>query len=338
MLPKPQHDSQETHLTNQPSQHVDLSPETRALVDAAVAAVAGASHLCGSGDKYGVDAAAVAAMRASLQASGFDGVVVIGEGEKDEAPMLFTGERFGNSSTPKWDIAVDPIDGTALAATGADGAVAVIAVSEHGTMALAPEVFYMQKLVTSAAGKGVVDLDLSPTQNVEALAAVLGKKVSEVRVAVIDKPRNSELIAELQAAGAQWARFAEGDVAQAVVAASTGTDIDILLGVGGNPEGVASAVAVQVLGGFMQGRLAPQTELERGSALAVGLDLERKFELHELVAGGRHIFVMAGFTDGPLTRGFSAEQSNANAINVEVLVLDNALGGARVLTEAARLV
>jgi fructose-1,6-bisphosphatase II len=266
---------------------------------------------------------------------------VIGEGEKDEAPMLFVGERFGSSQQPLWSIAVDPIDGTALAAAGVSGAVSVIAASEHGSMAIAAEVYYMQKLVTSAAAARVVDLDLSAAANIRALSDALGKSIGDIRVAVIDKPRNASLIAEVLAAGAQWARFAEGDVAQAVVAATEGTDVDILLGVGGNPEGVASAVAVQVLGGFMQGRLAPQTEVERASALAAGLDLERKFELHELVGGSRHIFVMAGVTDGPLTRGFVEHaQSGAGAtseLHVEVLVLDSALGEAVVLTEVIEL-
>ena len=265
--------------------------------------------------------------------------------------MLFVGERFdavsGSASkgndlpAPKWNIAVDPIDGTALAAAGVPGAVSVIAVSEHGTMAIAPEVFYMQKLVTSAAAGRVVDLDLSAAANIRAVAEALGKSIGEVRVAVIDKPRNAELIAEVLATGAQWARFAEGDVAQAVVAATEGTDVDILLGVGGNPEGVASAVAVQVLGGFMQGRLAPQTEAERAVALRAGLDLERKFELNELVGGSRHIFVMAGVTDGPLTRGFtvlkSANAERSDELHVEVLVLDSALGEPQVLTEVVEL-
>ena len=342
-------------MTNPPPNVAVLSAETRALVDSVVAAVAGSRHLVGRGDKNGVDAAAVEAMRRSLLGSGFDGVVVIGEGEKDEAPMLFVGERFGGAAgegsastandhqlpAPKWNIAVDPIDGTALAAAGLPGAVSVIAVSEHGTMAIAPEVYYMQKLVTSATGRGVVDLDMSAPANIRALAKALGKSIGEIRVAVIDKPRNAELIAEIQAIGAQWARFAEGDVAQAVVAATEGTDVDILLGVGGNPEGVASAVAVQVLGGFMQGRLAPQTEVERESALSAGLDLERKFELHELVGGSRHIFVMAGVTDGPLTRGFavhkSASAQGADELHVEVLVLDSEIGAAQVLTEVVEL-
>ena len=235
---------------------------------------------------------------------------------------------------PRWSIAVDPIDGTALAAAGMPGAVSVIAVSEHGTMAIAPEVYYMQKLVTSPLGQAAVDLDLSVGDNIRALAVALGKPVSEVRVAVIDKPRNAALIAEVQSAGAQWASFAEGDVAQAVVAASEGTDVDILLGVGGNPEGVASAVAVQVLGGFMQGRLAPQTEVERESALRAGLDLDRKFELHELVGGSRHIFVMAGVTDGALARGFA---EGDGMLHVEVLVLDSAIGAAQVLTEVVAI-
>ena len=338
-------------MTKLPLIQPELLPETRALVDAAVAAVAGSRHLVGLGDKNAVDGAAVDAMRSSLLRSGFDGVVVIGEGEKDEAPMLFAGERFGLGAgasvalvdlpEPLWDVAVDPIDGTALAAAGTPGAVSVIAASEFGTMALAPEVFYMQKLVTSAAGRGAVDLDASASANIRSLAKALGKPVNELRVAVIDKPRNAALIAEVQAAGAIWASFAEGDVAQAVVAAAEGTDVDILLGVGGNPEGVASAVAVQVVGGFMQGRLAPQTEAERLSALAAGHDLERKFELHELVSGARHIFVMAGVTDGPLTRGFveraSAEPGRGSELHVEVLVLDSDLGEAVVLTEVVEL-
>ncbi len=323
-----------------------MSAETRALVDSAVAAVVGSRHLVGKGDKNAVDGAAVDAMRTSLIGSGFNGVVVIGEGEKDQAPMLFVGERFAGTDSssaalPLWDVAVDPIDGTALAAAGVPGAVSVIAASELGTMAIADQVFYMQKLVTSAAGRAVVDLDFSAAANIRALSEALGKSISDIRVAVIDKPRNADLIAEVLAAGAQWASFAEGDVAQAVVAASEGADVDILLGVGGNPEGVASAVAVHVLGGFMQGRLAPQTEAERTSALAAGLDLQRKFDLSELVSGDRHIFVMAGVTDGPLTRGLIehrlAESELANAVSVEVLVLDSALSEPLVLTQVVEL-
>lgn len=326
-------------MTNPTVKQPVMSAETRALVDSVVAAVVGSRHLVGSGDKNGVDGAAVDAMRSSLIGSGFDGVVVIGEGEKDEAPMLFVGERFGGAGdsgeiAPLWDVAVDPIDGTALAAAGVPGAVSVIAASLHGSMAIAPEVYYMQKLVTSAEGRAVVDLDLSAAANIRALSVALGKSIGDIRVAVIDKPRNAELITEVLAAGAQWARFAEGDVAQAVVAATEGTDVDILLGVGGNPEGVASAVAVQVLGGFMQGRLAPQTEIERAVALAAGLDLDRKFELHELVSGSRHIFVMAGVTDGPLTRGFAEHDGK---LHVEVLVLDSAVGEPQVLTEVVEL-
>ena len=318
-------------MTNAFGSSGNLSAETLALVEAAVAAVAGAQHLVGAGDKNAVDGAAVDAMRGSLFSSAFDGVVVIGEGEKDEAPMLFAGERFGArpDTAPLWDIAVDPIDGTALAAAGVPGAVSVIAASEYGAMALTPEVHYMQKLVTTGVGRGVVDLDLSATENIRHLADALAKAIGDVRVAVIDKPRNAALIAEVQAAGAKWARFAEGDVAQAVLAASVGTEVDMLLGVGGNPEGVASAVAVKVLGGFMQGRLAPQSEFERSAALAAGLDLDRKFELPDLVAGSRHIFVMAGVTDAPMVRGFVYRDGR---LQVEVLVLDTVLGAPQVLS------
>ena len=248
----------------------DAPTPTIELLAATVAAVTGSWPLVGNGDGMAVDGAAVDAMRYSLSASEFGGVVVIGEGEKDEAPMLFNGELLGQGNSIDWDIAVDPIDGTKLAAAGTKGAVSVIAASERGTMLDCHEVYYMKKLVSSGAARGVLDIDASATANVLALAKALDVPVTDIRVAVINKPNNYELIQEIQEAGAQWVRFEEGDIAMAVAAATEGSGVDLLLGIGGAPEGVVTAVGIRVLGGYMQGVLAPQSPDEIGRALQAG--------------------------------------------------------------------
>jgi fructose-1,6-bisphosphatase II len=235
----------------------DVGQPTLDMFAAAVAAAAGAWPLVGSGDKFGVDEAAVNAMRSSLKTADFGGIVIIGEGEKDEAPMLFNGELVGAGMRPEWDIAVDPIDGTALAAEGVEGAVSVIAAAERGKMLDCKDVYYMKKLVTDAAGIGVCDIDMTPTENIIALAAAKEIAVTDLRVAVINKDRNRDVIAEVEASGATWVSFDEGDVAMAVAAATGDSGIDMLIGVGGCPEGIVTACAVQILGGHMQGRLAP---------------------------------------------------------------------------------
>jgi fructose-1,6-bisphosphatase II len=253
---------------------------------------------------------------------------VIGEGEKDEAPMLFNGELLGQGNSIDWDVAVDPIDGTKLAAAGTKGAVSVIAASERGTMLDCHEVYYMKKLVSSNAARGVLDIDSSATANVLALAKALDVPVTDVRVAVINKPINFELIEEIQEAGAQWVRFDEGDIAMAVAAATEGSGIDLLLGIGGAPEGVVTAVAVRVLGGYMQGILAPQTPDEIERALQAGYALDKKFELEDLVSGDRHIFVLTGVTDGILVDGVREADGE---LTIQSMVLDSALDGARLV-------
>jgi fructose-1,6-bisphosphatase II len=313
------------HNANQPT--VDIFAAT-------IAAAAASFPLVGRGNKFAVDMAAVDAMRQMLIGADFGGVVVIGEGEKDSAPMLFNGEVIGQGQPIEWDIAVDPIDGTALAAAGIEGAVTVMAASRRGTMLDCSEVFYMKKLITGPAGHGVVDIDRSVAANVASLAAELGKDASELRVAVIDKPRNEDVIAQVQAAGAQWVQFAEGDVAMGVAAATEDSGIDMLLGVGGAPEGVATACAVRVLGGFMQARLAPQDVDQIERAMAAGYDLERKFEVEELVGGEDLVFVLTGITDGLLTRGIRAE---GDGLVLQTLVLDSELVQPHVLeVEVAR--
>jgi fructose-1,6-bisphosphatase II len=259
-----------------------------ALVRATEDAAAAARGWLGRHDKDAADAAAVAAMRAALAGAPFDGMVVIGEGEKDAAPMLANGERLGRGGRA-YDIAVDPLDGTRLVAEGLPGSIAVIALAPRGTMFDPVDVFYMDKLVCSEAGRGVVDLRLPVEENLSAFAAARGCPVSELSVVVLDKPRHRQLIGRIRATGASVHLVGEGDVAAAVRAARG--DVDFVLGIGGTPEGVIAACAVRALGGFMQGRLAPQSPEQRATALAAGHDLERILELHDLVASDDVLFV-----------------------------------------------
>ena len=302
-----------------------FSSPTVELIVACVAAAVAAHPLVGLGDKMAVDAAAVDAMRASFNSFDFGGIVVIGEGAKDEAPMLYNSEVLGRGETLDWDIAVDPIDGTRLAAEGVPGAVAVVAASEFGSMMNCPDVYFMHKLVAGPAARGVLDLDFSVSENIRRLAQVLGKQISELNVAVIYKKMNYELIEQVEATGARWHRFDEGDVAMAVAAATPGSGIDLMIGIGGNPEGVLAAVAVQVLGGFMQGRLAPRNDEEVAAAIASGYSPKQKLELDDLVRPGRNVFVLAGVTPGILTQEVSIDSDGA--ARVEVFVLDSTIAG-----------
>ncbi|CAB4609101.1 MAG: fructose-bisphosphatase class II [Actinobacteria bacterium] len=303
---------------------------TRELIEAAIVASRAAFRHVGSENKFAVDRAAVDAMRASLNAQKQGFRVVIGEGVKDEAPMLFNGEILGVSGSIDWDIAVDPIDGTRLAAYRLDGAVSVIGASEPGEMMNCPDVFYMKKLVCGPEGVGLLDIDYSATQNIQNLADALQKPISELSVAVIDKPVNAELIEEVKASGANWYRFEEGDIAMAVAAATPGSGVDLLLGVGGNPEGVLAACAVRILGGFMQGVLAPRSIEEIEAALNSGFQLDKKFGLSELVGGTRQVFVMAGVTDGILVEGIKV--FSETELEVQLFVLDTDIEGGRLFT------
>jgi fructose-1,6-bisphosphatase II len=243
----------------------------------------------GRGDKDAADAAAVAAMRAALVDAPFDGTVVIGEGEKDAAPMLANGERLGVGGV-SYDIAVDPLDGTRLVAEGLPGSIAVIALAPQGVMFDPVDVFYMDKLICARVGRGVVDIRNSVAENLTALAAATGKATNELIVTVLDKPRHTALIDEIRDAGAIVRLVGEGDVSAAAAAASG--EIDLALGVGGTPEGIVAACAVRALGGFMQSRLAPQNSAQTAAATKAGHDLERVFELDDLVASDEVLFVM----------------------------------------------
>jgi len=265
----------------------DLVEAVRAATSAAALA---AGAWFGRGDKNAADAAAVAAMRAVLLPAPFAGVVVIGEGEKDEAPMLANGEELGSGSGPACDIAVDPLDGTRLVQEGLPGSVCVIALAPRGTLFDPLDVFYMDKLISSAPARGVLDLRATPTENVRRLADALGKPVTELTVAVLDKPRHTSLVAELRAAGAQIVLAGEGDVSSAIAAATPDGPIDLAMGIGGTPEGVLTACAVRAVNGFMEGRLAPQSDKQLRMALAAGHDLDRVLTLDDLVASDRVLF------------------------------------------------
>lgn len=272
-------------------------PELVAAVRAStVAAALAARAWVGRGDKNAADEASVAAMRAVLAVAPFSGTVVIGEGEKDAAPMLSNGERLGTGDGPAYDIAVDPLDGTRLAAENLRGAVSVIALAPAGTMFNPIDTFYMHKLISDATGIGVLSLSLSAAENVRALAAARGVAVTELVVAVLDKPRHLLLRRELEAAGVRVVLAPEGDVSIAITAATAGSGIDLVMGIGGTPEGIIAACAVRALGGFIEGRLAPQSEAEHLAALAAGHDLTALLGAAELVASDRVLFASAAVT------------------------------------------
>lgn len=273
------------------------------LVRATEAAAIRATPFVGKGDKNLADGAAVDAMRAFLSTVEFDGTIVIGEGEKDNAPMLFNGERVGTGRGPACDIAVDPIDGTSLTAAGRQNAVSVIAVSDRGTMLDASSVYYMNKLVAGPEGVGVVDIRKPISENIRAIAKAKGKNVDEVIVAVLDRPRHNELIEEIRATGAGTRLLLDGDVAGGIHAARYGSRIDLCVGIGGSPEGVVTTCAVKGLGGIVQGILHPVDDAERARGEAAGLKFDHVYEMDELVASDNTFFVATGVTDGGLLEG-----------------------------------
>jgi fructose-1,6-bisphosphatase II len=273
------------------------------LVRATEAAAIRAYPFIGKGDKNAADKAAVDAMRAFLGTVNFEGLVVIGEGEKDNAPMLFNGELVGAGNGPKCDIAVDPIDGTSLTAAGRQNALSVIAVSDRGTMLDASEIFYMNKLVTGEAGVGVCDIRKPIGENIKALAKAMNKPVSEIVVAVLDRPRHEDLIREIREAGAGTRLLLDGDVAASIHAASYGSRIDMCVGIGGSPEGVVTACAITAMGGLMQGILMPRDEKESQRGIESGLKMDYVYEANELVRSDNTFFIATGVTDGGLLQG-----------------------------------
>jgi fructose-1,6-bisphosphatase II len=286
--------------TNPDAPDRNLALELARVTEAAAMA---ASRWVGRGDKEGADAAAVNAMRQLINTVSMDGVVVIGEGEKDNAPMLYNGERVGDRSGAECDVAVDPIDGTRLTANGMNNAISVLAVAGGGSMYDPSAVFYMDKLVTGRDAAGAVDIEAPPADNIRAVARAKGGSAQDVTVVILDRQRHEQIIKEVRATGARIKLITDGDVAGAIMAAREGTGVDLLLGVGGTPEGVITACAIKCLGGVILGRLWPRDEAERRKALDAGHDLGRVLTTDDLVTSEDVFFAATGITDGELVRG-----------------------------------
>ncbi|MGZ0710411.1 class II fructose-bisphosphatase (plasmid) [Coraliomargarita sp. W4R53] len=300
------------------------------LVRATEAAAIRSVPFIGRGQKELADGAAVDAMRAFMSTVNFDGVIVIGEGEKDDAPMLFNGERVGTGRGPQADIAVDPIDGTTLTAEGRNNALSVIAVAERGAMLDASSVFYMDKLVTGPAGVGVVDIRLPIGENIRLLAKALGKPVDELVVSVLNRPRHAKLIQDIRDAGAGTRLMSDGDVAGGINAARHNARTDMCVGVGGSPEGIVTTCAIKALGGHIQGVMWPgdDDELQRGRDAGLKMD-GFVYEADELVKGSNTIFVATGVTNGELVAGVRRE---GGYVYTESVVLRGSSGTLRRIT------
>jgi fructose-1,6-bisphosphatase II len=304
------------------------------LVRVTEAAAMAAGRWMGRGDKEGADGAAVDAMRAVLSSIAMDGIVVIGEGEKDEAPMLFNGERVGDGSFPRVDVAVDPIDGTRPTALGGNGALAVIAVSERGTMFNPGPCVYMDKLAVGPEAVGAVDIRRSPTENILAVAEVKHSSPRDVTAVILDRPRHADLINEVRAAGARIRLISDGDVAGAISTAWASSGADILFGWGGPPGGETAAAALKCMGGDFQGRLWPRTDEERAATIALGYDVDAVLHLDDLVRSDNCFFAATGITDGELLRGVRFDGSGAAT---ESLVMRSRSGTVRRIEAKHRL-
>jgi fructose-1,6-bisphosphatase II len=285
-------------MTEQPERNLALE-----LVRVTEAAALSAARYMGRGDKDGGDKAAVDAMRLVLNTVEMDGVIVIGEGEKDEAPMLFNGEVLGTGHPPRVDIAVDPIDGTRLLALGRANSLATVALADRGTMFNPGPVVYMDKIAVGPEGVGAVDLEVSPLVNLRSLARAKGKDIRDLTVMILDRPRHEKLIAEVRRAGARIRLITDGDVAGALMTAWPDSGIDLLMGVGGTPEGVIAACALKCMGGEIQGRLVPRDEAEAQKARDLGHNLTKVLTMDDLVRSDNVFFAATGITDGELLDG-----------------------------------
>jgi len=304
------------------------------LVRVTEAAAMAAGRWVGRGDKNGGDGAAVDAMRQLIGTVSMRGVVVIGEGEKDEAPMLFNGEKVGNGWGPDCDVAVDPIDGTTLMSKGMPNALAVLAVAERGAMYDPSAVFYMEKLAVGPEAAGAVDIAAPVGENIRRVAKAKEVGVADVTVTVLDRPRHRDLIAEIRRTGARIRFISDGDVAGAISAARPSTGVDMLIGIGGTPEGVIAAAALKCMGGEIQGKLWPQTDEERARARDAGLDLDQVLLTDDLVSGNNVFFCATGVTDGDLLRGV---HYRAGGCTTQSIVMRSKSGTVRMIDGYHRL-
>lgn len=298
------------------------------LVRCTEAAAMSCARWVGRGDKIKVDQAAVDAMRPVLGSVGMNGIVVIGEGEKDEAPMLFNGEQVGNGSEPDVDIAVDPVDGTTAAAKALPDAVAVVGLAARGAMFDPGPCVYMHKLIVPTAASDQVDPTAPVADVLAAVARALGRRHGDLTVAVLDRPRHADLVAEIRAAGAAVRFLLDGDVAGAIAVSRPGSGVDVLMGIGGTPEGVIAACALRCGGATMFGRLYPRDEQERAAAVDFGHDLDRVLTTRDLVAGEDVFFAATGVTDGALLRGVRFEH---DAVLTQSLSMRSRSGAVRLI-------
>ena len=285
-------------MTTRPDRNLALE-----LVRVTEAAAMGAGRWIGRGDKIAADQAAVDAMRAMLDTVVMSGVVVIGEGEKDEAPMLYNGEEIGEGRGPEVDVAVDPLEGTRLTALGQPNAIAVIAAAERGSLFFPGAAVYMEKIAVGADALDAIDINASPAENVAAVAKAKGRRVNDIRVTVLERDRHDDLIGELREAGARVTLIRDGDVAPAIAAARPETGVDMLYGVGGTPEGVISACALKCVGGGIQAKLWPRTADEREALIEAGYDVDRVLTTDDLVRSDNVFVAATGVTTGALLRG-----------------------------------
>ena len=293
-----------------------------------------ASRWVGRGDKNGADGAAVDAMRTVLATVPMDGLVVIGEGEKDDAPMLFNGESVGDGSRPSTDVAVDPIDGTTLTALGRGNALSVIAVSERGTMYDPGPCMYMQKIAVGPSAVGAIDITASITQNLKWIAKAKGEAVRDLTVMILDRPRHDAYIEEVRDSGARIKLISDGDIFAAIATAWPQAGVDVLVGIGGTPEGVVAAAALKCMGGEMQGLLWPRSDAERDAAIAAGYDIDQVLTTNDLVKGDNCFFAATGVTDGELLKGVRYEPG---LVHTQSLVMRSRSGTVRLIDAQHRL-
>ena len=304
------------------------------LVRVTEAGAMAAGRWVGRGDKNGADQVAVNAMRTMINTVEMDGVVVIGEGEKDDAPMLYNGERVGDGNGPACDVAVDPIDGTTLTAKSLPSAISVMAVAPRGSMYDPSAVFYMEKLIAGPEAADKVDIRLPAAENISIVAKAKGLDVEDVTVCVLDRPRHDALVQEIRATGARIKFIADGDIAGGITAARPDSGVDLLLGIGGTPEGIIAAVAMKCLGGVIQGRLTPKDDDERQRAIDAGHDLDRVLSTDDLVTADDCFFVATGITSGNLLRGV---RYGAGSATTESIVMRSRSGTIRTIRSEHRL-
>ncbi|HEX9377558.1 MAG TPA: class II fructose-bisphosphatase [Actinomycetota bacterium] len=298
-------------MTERPDRNLAME-----LVRVTEAAALAGGRWVGRGDKIAADQAAVDAMRLMLDSVAMDGVIVIGEGEKDEAPMLFNGEAVGNGTGPQVDVAVDPIDGTRLTAVGQPNALSVVALAERGSMFFPGAAVYMEKVAAGPDAAGALDITAPPGENVRRVAKAKGLSPEDIGVVILDRDRHQQMIAEVRETGARVFLITDGDVAPAIAAARPGSGVDMLMGIGGTPEGVVAAAALKCLDGAIQGRLYPRNDDERQALIDSGYDIERVLTTDDLVAGQDVFFAATGITNGSLLRGVSYHAGGASTYSM----------------------